>query len=74
MASWALQGVGQSVLRSIHHLWSTTQDQFASRIKSVDTSNSLLEVTSCPCEKEDIIEGMDGRRERDTLLPRQRLT
>jgi hypothetical protein len=22
-------------------------------------------VTSCPCEKEDIVEGMDGRRERE---------
>jgi transposase-like protein len=38
MASWA-QGVGHSVLRNIHHLWGTTQDQFASRINSVDTSH-----------------------------------
>ena len=39
MASW--EGVEHSVLRSIHHLWGTTQDQFASRIKSVDTSITL---------------------------------
>ena len=31
------------------------------------TVESLLELTSCPFEKEDIVEGMDGRRERDRI-------
>jgi hypothetical protein len=38
MDSWT-QGVGHSVLRSIHHRWGTMQDQFASRITFPDTAS-----------------------------------